>query len=90
MLPRKTRIMHDIYNVDTTNSFLVFSLFSKIDDPLTFEEVVKYDVWAQAINEEIEIISNNQTWKLVNVPKNKDVMLIPNIGSLPLNWDILY
>jgi hypothetical protein len=37
LLPRKTRILRDIYNVDTTNSFSVFALFSQIDDPLTFE-----------------------------------------------------
>jgi hypothetical protein len=45
MLPRKTRSIRDIYNKDTTNSFSIFSLFSQIDDPLTFEEVVKEDVW---------------------------------------------
>jgi len=45
MLPRKTRSICDIYNKDTTNSFSIFSLFSQIDDPLTFEEAVKEDVW---------------------------------------------
>jgi hypothetical protein len=44
LLPRKTRILRDIYKEDATNSFLVFSLFSQIDDPLTFEAVVKEDV----------------------------------------------
>jgi hypothetical protein len=43
-LPRNTRIMRDIYNEDATNSFSVFALFSQIDGPLTFEEVVKEDV----------------------------------------------
>ena len=49
-------------------------MFSQIDDPLTFEEVVKDDVWAQAMDEEIKCIENNQTWKLVDVPKDKDVI----------------
>jgi hypothetical protein len=40
--------MCNIYNVDTTNSFSVFALFSQIDDPLTFEEAIKDDVWEQA------------------------------------------
>jgi hypothetical protein len=44
LLPRKTRSLCDIYNEDATNSFSVFSLFSQIDDPLTFEEAVKDDV----------------------------------------------
>jgi hypothetical protein len=33
MLLRKTRSLRGIYNEDPTNSFLVFSLFSEIDDP---------------------------------------------------------
>jgi len=48
--------MLDIYDVDTVNSFYVFALFSQINDPLTFEEVFKDDVWAQAMDEEIDCI----------------------------------
>ena len=55
--------------------FQFFSLFSQIDDPLTFEEVVKDDVWAQTMDEEIRCIVSNQTWKLVDVPKDKDVII---------------
>jgi hypothetical protein len=51
-------------------------LFSQIDDPLTFEKVVKYDVWAQAMDEEIICIEKNQTWKLVDVPGDKDVISV--------------
>ena len=51
----------------------LFALFSQIDDPLTFEEVVE-EVWAQAMDEEIECIDKNQTWELVDVPKDKDVI----------------
>jgi hypothetical protein len=76
LLPRKTRSLHEIYNEDVANSFLVFSLFSQIDDPLTFEEVVKDDVWSQAMNEEIRCIENNQTWKLVDVPEDKNVISV--------------
>jgi hypothetical protein len=72
MLPRKTRSMRDIYNEDASNSFLFFSLLSQIDDPLTFQEEVEYDLWAQAMDEEIICIENNQTWKLVDVPDDKD------------------
>jgi hypothetical protein len=71
LLPRKTRSLRNIYNEDATNSFSVFALFSQIDDELTFEEAVKYDVWTQAMGEEIRCIKRNQTWKLVDVPKDK-------------------
>jgi hypothetical protein len=76
LLPRKTRIMCDIYNEDATNSFSGFVVFSQIDDPLTFEEAVKDDVWAQAMDEEIRCIENNQTWKFVDVPANKVVISV--------------
>jgi len=59
LVPRKIRIMDDIYNVDTTNSFSLFAPFSQIDDPLTFEEFVKDGVWAQIMDEEIKCIENN-------------------------------
>jgi hypothetical protein len=76
LLPIKIRSLHDIYNEDTTNSFSVFALFSQINDPLTCEEVVKDDVWEQAMDEEIICIERNQSWKLVDVPKDKDVISV--------------
>jgi hypothetical protein len=51
--------MCNIYNEDATNSFSIFSLFSQIDYPLTFEEVVKDYVWAEAMDKEIRCIENN-------------------------------
>ena len=69
--PIKTKFVCEIYESSTTNSFSVFALFYQIDDPLTFEEVVKEEVWAQAMDEEIECIEKNQTWELVNVPKDR-------------------
>jgi hypothetical protein len=74
LLPRKTRSLRGIYNEDAANSFSVFSLFSQIDDPLTFEEVIKDYIWAQDMDEEIRCIENNQTWNLVDVPEDEDVI----------------
>ena len=53
---------------------LSLCIFSQIDDPLTFEEVFEEEVWAQAMDEEIKFIKKNQTWELVYVPKDKDVI----------------
>ena len=41
-----------------------------------FEEAVEEEVWAQAMDEEIECIEKNQTWELVDVPKDKDVISV--------------
>jgi hypothetical protein len=76
MFPRNTRILCDIYNVDTTNSFSVFPLFSQINASLSFEESFKDDVWAQDMDEEIKCIENNQTCKSIDVAKDKDVISV--------------
>ena len=60
--PVKTRSLRDIYEYGTTNSFSLFALFSQIDHPLTFEEFIEEEVWAQAMDEEMECIEKNQTW----------------------------
>jgi hypothetical protein len=68
--------MRDIYNEDTSNSFSIFSLFSQIDDPLTFEDIVKDDVCAQAMDIKIRCMEKRQTWNLVDVPEDKDVISV--------------
>ena len=70
----KTRSLREIYEAGAPNSFYLFALFSPIYDPLTFEEYVEEEVWAQDMDEEIECIENNQTWELVDVPKYKYVI----------------
>ena len=71
----KKRSMREIYEAGTPNSFSLFALFSQIYDPLTFEEVFE-EVLAQAMDEEIECIEKNQTWELVDVPKDKYVISV--------------
>ena len=72
----KTRSLREIYEAGTPNSFSLFALFFPIHDPLTFEEAIEEEVWAQAMDEEIECIEKNQTWELVDVPKDKDVISV--------------
>ena len=72
----KARSLREIYEVGTPNSFSLFALFSPICDPLTCEEAIEEEVWAQAMDEEIECIEKNQTWELVDVPTDKDVITV--------------
>jgi hypothetical protein len=39
---------------------------------MCFEEVVKQDKWVQAMYEDIDSIKRNDTWDLVDFPKDKD------------------
>ena len=74
--PVKTRSLREIYESSAPNSFSLFALFSQIDVPLTFEEVVEEEVWAQSMDEEMKSIEENRTWELVDVPKGKYVINI--------------
>ena len=65
----KIRSMCEIYEAGTPNSFSQFALFSQIDDPITFEEVVEEEIWAQSMDEEIECIEKNQTWELPKIER---------------------
>ena len=67
--------------------FQLFALSWQIDDPLTFEEAVKDDVWEQAMDEEIKCTKNNQTGKSIDVPKDKDVKSVKWIYKTKKNVD---
>ena len=40
-------------------------------EPENFEEAVKEDAWRKAMQEEIDALEKNKTWKLVEKPKDK-------------------
>ncbi|GLJ43326.1 hypothetical protein SUGI_0899920 [Cryptomeria japonica] len=45
-----------------------------IIEPKTKKEAVKYDDWVKAMEEELEKIEKNETWTLVPIPENKNVI----------------
>ncbi|KAL0453571.1 UNVERIFIED_CONTAM: Retrovirus-related Pol polyprotein from transposon TNT 1-94 [Sesamum latifolium] len=45
-----------------------FALFSDCD-PTTFESTVKEEKWQNAMNDKIDAIERNDTWKLIDLPK---------------------
>ncbi|CAJ2639893.1 unnamed protein product [Trifolium pratense] len=42
--------------------------FSPSEDPITYSEAAKHEVWKQAMDTEIAAIESNDTWKLTNLP----------------------
>ena len=40
-------------------------------EPLDFEQAKEHKEWRDAMNEEYDGILRNETWKLVELPKNK-------------------
>ncbi|BBH07457.1 BURP domain-containing protein [Prunus dulcis] len=75
--PLRTRSLNDIY--ETCN-------FSGIE-PESFEEAQKHEVWVKAMKDEIRMIEKNQTWELVDLPKDRDVIGVKWIFKTKFNQD---
>ncbi|KAJ0532224.1 putative RNA-directed DNA polymerase [Helianthus annuus] len=54
-------------------------------DPVTFEEAVKNNNWRKAMDIEIEAIQRNQTWELVELPKEAKCIGVKWIYKTKLN-----
>ena len=63
---------YEVYSSTCLNSLV--ALFCHVDDPIHFEDAVKEEKWVAAMEEEIEAIEKNETWKLVSLPKGKHVI----------------
>eukprot|EP01018_Ginkgo_biloba_P010166 Gb_31047 [translate_table: standard] len=86
---RKVRNLSDIYQRTTNmNQVVNFALLSPIQvEPTMFEEATKNQVWIDAMNEEIEAIHRNNTWELVQLPKDKYVIGVKWIYKVKYHAD---
>ena len=67
----KTKIFQEIYEQgDKIDLQSKFSLFAQ--DPIYFEYAIKEKKWINAMHEEMESTDKNDTWELVDLPKNKE------------------
>jgi len=70
--------LNEIYEQDEIESSgglnSLFALFFHVDDPIHLEDTIKEEKWVAAMEEEIEAIEKNETWKLVSLPKGKHVI----------------
>lgn len=76
---RKVRSLREIYDLSN------IALFSC--EPHKFEEAVKNEVWQKAMDDEMTTIMKNQTWNLVDLPKNKEVVGLKWIYKNKFNED---
>lgn len=51
----------------------------------SFEEAEKQEVWVKAIKGAISMIEKNQTWELVDRPKNREVIGVKWIFKTKFN-----
>jgi hypothetical protein len=55
--------------VDDQMQNLAIAMFSSSEDPSTYEEASKLDVWRKAMDSEIHSIESNKTWELTTLPQ---------------------
>ena len=68
---KKTEIFNEIDDQGSKIDLQsIFSLFAQ--DPIYFEDAIKEKQWINAMHEEMESIDKNDTWELVDLPKNKE------------------
>ena len=70
------RSLNEIYKQEATNEGMnsLFSLYFHVEYHIHFEEAVKYKKWIDVMDEEINAIEKNNTWKLFDLPKGKEVI----------------
>ena len=51
--------------------YAFMSQVMNVVEPLDFEQAKEHKEWRDAMNEEYDGILRNETWKLVELPKNK-------------------
>jgi hypothetical protein len=78
---QRMRSLRDIYDQD--DNVVQFGFFSS--QPTCFDEAPKKKVWVDVMNNEIESIERNNTWDLVDLPTDKNVISVKWVYKTKLN-----
>jgi hypothetical protein len=67
---RRPAYLDDYVSNEATKAQALHNLavFSSSEDPTTYEEVVKHEIWRKAMDLELEAIESNDTWELTSLP----------------------
>jgi len=78
---RNMRSFKNIYDdLDVSSNFVLLS-----SQPSSFEEIMKDENWVQSMDEETEAIEKNDTWDLVDLPKEKKLNGVKWVYKTKLN-----
>ncbi|WJZ95707.1 hypothetical protein VitviT2T_014453 [Vitis vinifera] len=76
-LVRGTRSLEDIYQRCSL----------AINEQTSYVEVKDFEAWRRAMQEEMKMINNNETWQLVERPKNHKMIRVKWVFKTKLNLD---
>jgi hypothetical protein len=72
------------FKIERNPFFFFFELF-KIEDLVTFEDPAKNEKWKKAMDLEIDAILRNQTWKLIDLPREAKKIGVKWVFKTKLN-----
>ncbi|KAK2442007.1 putative mitochondrial protein [Trifolium repens] len=70
---------------DNDDALQNLAMFSNNNDPVTYDEAAKSEVWKKAMDQEIESIEKNNTWELVTLPEGAKTVGVKWIYKTKLN-----
>ena len=56
-------------------------------EPENYEEAIKHEFWKKAMEEEIVMIKKNNTWELVAIPREREVVRLKWIYKIKFNQE---
>jgi hypothetical protein len=65
---RKPSVRLNDYVTEQDDEFHNLAVFNACEDPDTYHEAVKIDIWRKAMDAEMESIKGNNTWELTTLP----------------------
>ena len=75
------RSLKDIYDdLDVSSNFSLLPF-----QPSSFEEAIRDDNWVQAMDEEMNSIEKNDTWDLVDLPNDKNIIGVKWVYKTKVN-----
>ena len=78
---KKMRSLKDIYDdLDVSSNFSLLAF-----QPSSFEEAIRDENWVQAMDEEMDSIEKNDTWDLVDLPNDKNLIGVKWVYKTKLN-----
>jgi hypothetical protein len=60
--------------LDEVDDMHNLAVYTSNDDPKSYDEAQKLDVWRKAMDSEIDSIENNNTWILTTLPEGANVI----------------
>ena len=75
------RILKEIYDdLDVSSNFALLAF-----QPSSFEEAIRDDNWVQAMDKEMNSIEKNDTWDLVDLPNDKNLIGVKWVYKTKVN-----